>query len=106
MAGQLSRNEVANMSSLRLILTCVLSLLVGHLAVAGPPIDLSPLVRDDSQTRVTIQLEAGGHTFVSAKDSAAENKSTNDKGKAAEQKLPLSVVAKFEYDERRLADAT
>jgi hypothetical protein len=101
------------MSSLRLILTCMFSLLFGGVAVGAAPIDLAPLVPADSLTHVTVQLDAGGHTLVSANDSTAEKESstaekesTNGKGKASEQKLPLSVVAKLAYDERRLGDAS
>jgi hypothetical protein len=95
------------MASLRpFILTCMISLLTGRVANSAAPIDISPRVEPDSLTSVTIQLDAGGHTLVRATDSTTAKESTTDKDKPAEQKLPLSVVAKLTYDERRLTDAT
>jgi len=96
------------MSSLRpLILTCVVPLLAGRLAFGGPPIDLAPRYEANSLTRVTIQLDAGGHSLVRASNTGRANEdkgSTKAKDQPAEQKLPLSVVAKLAYDERRLAN--
>lgn len=57
--------------------------------------------------RVTIQLDAGGHTLVRASDSNDPTTApTTDNAKQSERKLPMSVVAKISYDERRLADVT
>ena len=54
-----------------------------------------PIARPSDLTRVTIQLEAGGHNLVRAEADAQS-------GDKPEQKLPMSVSAKLEYDERRL----
>ncbi len=80
-------------------------LLTSRTAFSGERIDLSPRVKVNSFTHVTIQLEAGGHNLLRA--GAADEGSNNDKDKAKteDQKLPISVDAKLAYDERRLADA-
>ena len=61
-------------------------------------IDLSPRIDPHTVTRVTIELDAGGNDLVRAE--------TDDKVAASatggEQKLPMSVSAKLQYDERRL----
>lgn len=63
-------------------------------------IDLSPQIERDSIVRVTIELDAGGNDVVRA--------AVDDKGEPAkddaEQKLPMSVSAKLQYDERRLVE--
>ena len=69
---------------------------VGTVGLAADRIDLSPRVSDDEVTRVSIQLEAGGHSLVRI-DGAG-------KDPRVDQKLPMSVAAKLEYDERRLTD--
>jgi hypothetical protein len=65
-------------------------------------IDLSPQVQPNALTRVTIELDAGGNDVVRAvtdvKSAAAKN--------GAEQKLPMSVSAQLQYDERRLDGGT
>ncbi len=64
-------------------------------------IDLAPRIEPNTLSRVTIDLDAGGNDVVRA--------ATDDKGAAlkdgAEQKLPMSVAAKLQYDERRLVGA-
>jgi len=61
-------------------------------------IELSARRAAGDLTRVTIQIEAGGHTLVRAESDAD--------AKQPEQKLPMSVSAKLEYDERCLAPFT
>jgi hypothetical protein len=107
MAGKLSGNEGANMSSLRpILLSCVLTVLAGRAGICAAPINLSPATKEDSLTRVAIQLEAGGHTLVRPSDSEADKQPANGKEAQADKKLPLSVVAQLSYDERRIADTT
>jgi hypothetical protein len=57
-------------------------------------IDLSAHRDANDLVRVTIQLEAGGHNVV--------RPDANGPQSQTEQKLPMSVSAKLEYDERRL----
>ncbi|MCI0334915.1 MAG: hypothetical protein L0228_17020 [Planctomycetes bacterium] len=66
-------------------------------AFAGPAtefIELSARSAPNGLTRVTIEVEAGGHNLVRAENDAA--------GKQQEHKLPMSVSAKLQYDQRRL----
>lgn len=58
-------------------------------------IELSARRTANDLARVTIQIEAGGHTLVRAENDA--------EAKQPEQKLPMSVSAKLQYDERCLA---
>jgi hypothetical protein len=61
-------------------------------------IDLTPQIQPNSLTRVSIQLEAGGHTLVRAQ--------TDDStGAGPEQRLAMSVSAKLQYSERRVSDS-
>src|SRR5258708_7241641 len=104
MAASCLSTEVANMSLLgRAVAVCVASLLVGHTAVGGEPIDLSPQLGPNSLTHVTIQLDAGGQNLVRA-DGKSNGKESDDNAKADEKKLPISVAAKLAYDELRLAN--
>src|SRR5262245_47996440 len=59
-------------------------------------VDLTPRIAINSATRVSIDLDAGGNDVVRTQ---AESTGAT----AAEQKLPMSVAAKLQYDERRLA---
>jgi hypothetical protein len=88
-----------------LTLTSVVVLLTGRAGWCDPPIDLAP--RDKAKlTRVTIQLDAGGHVLVRANDQNEQSESAKDSDKPGERKLPISVVAKIAYDERRLANGS
>jgi hypothetical protein len=66
-------------------------------------IDLAPRIQPNSLTRVTVELDAGGNDVVRASESRESATKTGD-----EQKLPMSVSARLQYDERRLdgGDAT
>jgi hypothetical protein len=75
-------------------LVLLASLLSGGAANSAEQIDLSPAKTRSTASRVTIDLTAGGHTLVRA--------ATEDEKQASEQKLPMSVAAKIEYDERSL----
>ena len=55
-------------------------------------IELSSRHAPNDLTRVTIEIEAGGHNLVRAENDADT--------KQPEQKLPMSVSAKLQYDER------
>jgi hypothetical protein len=63
--------------------------------LSAEPIDLSPNRANDCATRVSVKLTAGGHTLIRGEIDA--------KQPAADEKLPMSVAATLEYDERRLA---
>jgi hypothetical protein len=76
------------------------ALLAGRLASAAEPIELTATGQADSLMHITIQLEAGGHNLVRADGDNQEKVNAKDK------KLPISVAAKFAYDERRLIDST
>jgi hypothetical protein len=84
----------------RLTRTVVIAGLFTGICRAEAPnesINLSPRVEPNTLTRVTIELDAGGNDVVRA--------ATDSKGatvKNGEQKLPMSVSAKLQYDERRL----
>jgi hypothetical protein len=68
-------------------------------AVEGPAestIDLAPRVGTAELAQVTIELDAGGTLWV---------RPTKDRS-ADERKLPMSVVAKLQYDEHRVAPPT
>jgi hypothetical protein len=93
------------MSSLRRSLFAgLILLLTNQVALSAERIDLTPHVKANSLTHVSIQLEAGGHNLLRA--NADSETASKDKAKAADQKLPISVVAKLAYDEQHLADAT
>ena len=64
-------------------------------ALAAERIDLSPNRSSNNTTRVSIELEAGGHSLVRV--------DSDDQTAGKEQKLPMSVAAKLQYDERSLA---
>jgi hypothetical protein len=64
-------------------------------------IDLRPRIEPDSLVRVTVELDAGGNDLVRG----TVNKGVTAKDRA-EQKLPMSVSAKLQYDERRIAGDT
>jgi hypothetical protein len=83
----------------------VLSLFItlARSAAAKELIDLSPKSPADEATKVTIQLDAGGHSLVRA---AVDQQKAAAKDAAPEQRLPISVSAKFAYEEHRLATAT
>jgi hypothetical protein len=80
------------------------SLLVSILAVAihasssgaAEQISLAPNPHPSELKRVTIQVEAGGHTIVRAEADAQSADQTQ------EQKLPMSVSANLQYDERSI----
>lgn len=84
------------MSLVRRSVLVVVFLLNHCVARGAETVDLSVNHQADSLTHVTIQLEAGGHSVVKAQ--------SDDKEKAEEKQLPISVNAKLEYDERRLTD--
>ena len=74
-------------------------ILMGAVAQANEPIDLSPQIEPDSASQVSIELEAGGNMLVRAE--------TPQNGTLApEQRPPMSVSAKLQYTERRLANPT
>ncbi len=82
---------------LRLELATLLFSLLAMLATraqAAEPIDLSPRIDVNSVARISVELTAGGHNLVRVE--------SEEKGKT-EQRLPMSVSAKLEYHERRLA---
>lgn len=83
-----------------LLLGMILSLTTLR-ASGGERIDLSPQIKGDSFTHVTIQLDVGGHNVVKIE---GDDKTEGEKDKVTEKKLPISVAAKVAYDERRLAD--
>jgi hypothetical protein len=64
--------------------------------LASEKIEMSAQSGANDLARVSIELEAGGHTIVRVE--------AEDKTEAAPDKLPMSVSARLEYDERRLAD--
>jgi hypothetical protein len=74
-----------------------------HSASATEQIDLTPRYKADTLTHVTVQVDVGGHNLVRPN---AEGKQQDDKAKADQKQLPISVAAKLAYDERRLADST
>jgi len=67
------------------------------LTSAAETIDLSPQPTDDV-VRVAIDFSAGGHALVQRMNTRQED--------STEQQLPMSVVAKIEYLERRLVSPT
>jgi hypothetical protein len=73
------------------------STILGQLSLAAERIDLSPDRASDRCARISIQLDAGGHSLVRG-DGVAN-------GNDAQQKLRISVAAKLQYDELRLASA-
>lgn len=77
-------------------ITLVVSTLsaVAFAETATERIDLSACSEANDLTRVTIQIEAGGHNLIRSQGSA-------EKGQT-DQKLPMSVSAKLQYDERRM----
>src|SRR5262245_53477469 len=78
-----------------LCITLVISSLA-FLSLAEPAaerIDISGRPEANDLTRITIQIEAGGHNLVRTQDA--------EKGQT-DQKLPMSVSAKLQYEERRL----
>lgn len=80
----------------RWLLVVMILSLTTRVACSGEHVDLSPQCNANSLTRVTIQLEAGGHNLVRTE--------SDNKDKGTEQKLPISVAAKLAFDERRLTD--
>lgn len=78
-----------------LFIACVVFVNPGF-AHAGERIDLSPAESFEQLTRVTIQLDAGGHNKVRPQEA---------KGATEEQTLPISVAAKLSYDEKELASS-
>jgi hypothetical protein len=64
------------------------------LTQAAETIDLSPQMAEDV-VRVAIDLSAGGHALVQGRDA--------DQTDSQERQLPMSVAARIEYLERRLA---
>lgn len=87
--------QVDHIVQLTFTLAALLASLVGSMSRAES-IDLSPKIEPNSLTRVTIELDAGGNDVV--------RPTTNDKDatESAEQKLPMSVTAKQQYDELRI----
>ena len=75
--------------------TFLTGFLTATLALASEPIDLSPHIQPNSVTQVSIELEAGGSTLVRTQSEKG--------GLGPEQRLPMSVSAKLQYAERRLA---
>lgn len=66
-------------------------------------IDLSPRRAANDLTRVSIEIEAGGHTLI-PQEAAADAKQAE--AKPTEEKLPMSVTAKLKYDERCVTPLT
>ena len=64
---------------------------------AAERIDLSRGLVPNDLARVSIELEAGGHNLVRT--------ASDGKAAAVDQKLPMSVSARLEYDELRLASS-
>jgi hypothetical protein len=77
-----------------LALTFVAVLHTPGAAGAAEQIELRPLSGANHAARVTVELEAGGHSLV-----RAEN---DTKGETEPQRLPMSVTGKLQYDERSL----
>jgi hypothetical protein len=61
-------------------------------------VNLSASSGTNDLTRVTIQIEAGGHNLIRTQ--------AGDEDGQTEQKLPMSVSAKLQYEERRLTAFT
>jgi hypothetical protein len=61
-------------------------------------IDLTPQIQRGTLTKVSIELEAGGHTLV-------RPPTDNGTKAGAEQRLAMSVSAKLQYSERRFVAA-
>src|SRR6185503_7252559 len=66
---------------------------------AGERIDLAPGQESGRLSHISIQVDVGGHNLVRPEQAASTEKSA-----AAEQTLPISVAAKLDYDEKRLAN--
>jgi hypothetical protein len=82
---------------IRSILLSILTVAIQAMSVAAAEqISLAPNPRPGELKRVTIQVEAGGHTIVRAEADAQSAKQTQ------EQKLPMSVSANLQYDERSI----
>ncbi len=77
-------------------LLVVVGMVVPNAGTANDVIDLSPEFQPNGLSKVFVELEAGGSTLV-----RVENEATGAAG--TEQRLPMSVSAKLEYIERRLA---
>lgn len=73
--------------------------LPNHTAAGADRIDLSPNAAPNGVSKISIELDAGGHNLVrpEPEDPKPRNAPTTD------QKLPMSVSAKLKYVERRLA---
>ncbi|MEX0641229.1 MAG: hypothetical protein WD468_00930 [Pirellulales bacterium] len=83
------------------LLTILFAYLIANPAWAdsqAESIDLSPHIEANTLTRVTIDLDAGGNDVVRA----ATDAQGADANNSAERKLPMSVSAKLQYDERRI----
>jgi hypothetical protein len=81
-----------------IVTTLLAAICIASASAAGEAIDLSPRVRRGDLTKVSVQLEAGGHTLVRAE-------SADGRTGGPQQRLPMSVSAKLQYFERRFADA-
>jgi hypothetical protein len=69
--------------------------LCGRVVLAAERINLSPQLTARDLARVSINLQAGGHSLVRT--------AADGNGQGADQKLPMSVSARLEYDELRLS---
>ena len=69
--------------------------LIARVGLAAEPIDLTPRLAVGDTAKVSIRLEAGGHTLVRTE--------AEGKGASADQKLPMSVSAELDYVEQRRA---
>ncbi|MCC7476764.1 MAG: hypothetical protein IT425_15345 [Pirellulales bacterium] len=95
---------------IRLVLSLAIGCGLSGYLVGAERLDLRP--RSDSRvlSRVTIDLDAGGHSFIRQQAKEAKELSqglAKEEGseQGAEQKLPISVVGKLVYDELRLPQA-
>jgi hypothetical protein len=79
------------------IVGTICSLCFARAGLAADAINLACEVQPGDLTKVSIQLEAGGHTLVRAE-------ADNGRATGPQQRLPMSVSAKLQYFERRLAD--
>jgi hypothetical protein len=69
-----------------------------HTSGAAEQIEMTPSAGANQAIRVSVEVEAGGHSLVRAEG--------DTKGTAEPQRLPMSVTGKLQYDERFLAPAS
>jgi hypothetical protein len=85
----------------RLVLACLVTF-ASRATMASEKIDLTPANDAGQLTHVAIQIEAGGHNLVRAQQQQTASQKDDKASAATEQKQPISVAAKLEYDEKRL----